>query len=165
MDKFMKFEVQPNRIPVEAYWDQQDARLLAIETEYAKAEGKGSDLNGEEQKGTGTEGGPGSAAAFNAIKESEIEDDFRKQKEEFEGKTLETYFVTTDYEIKKQDVVKFEEGEETLLGVHVPYFYYMGRRPETDEEEEEDETQTEAKNSMIILRKPMKDFVGLENVE
>ena len=61
--------------------------------------------------------------------------------------------------------MKFEDGEETLLGVHVPYFYYMGRKPEVDEDEEEDENASEAKNAMIILRKPMKDFVGLENVE
>ena len=116
----------------------------------------------EEVKGDGV---IGSAATFNAVKESEIEDDFKKSKDVFEGKTLETYFVTTDYEIKRQDTVKFEDGEETLLGVHVPYFYYMGRRPETDEEEEEDDQNNEAKNAMIILRKPMKDFVGLENVE
>ena len=36
MDKFMECKVNPDRIPVEAYWDQQDPRLLAVETEYAK---------------------------------------------------------------------------------------------------------------------------------
>ena len=76
--------------------------------------------------------------------------------------------MTTDYSIKRQDVIKFDEGEETLLGIQVPYFYYMGRKP-IDEDEDYDNAQTpvqgEAKNSMIILRKPMKDFVGLENVE
>jgi intraflagellar transport protein 140 len=35
--------------------------------------------------------------------------------------------VTTDYKIKRQDTVKFEEGDETLLGMHVPFFYFMGR--------------------------------------
>lgn len=72
--------------------------------------------------------------------------------------------MTTDYGIKRQDVIKFEEGEETLLGVQVPYFYFMGRQPGL----EDDDTETPAgdqKNAMIILRKPMKDFVGLENVE
>ena len=42
MDNFMQFEVSPNRIPVEAFWDQQDARLLAVETEYAKLTGDNS---------------------------------------------------------------------------------------------------------------------------
>ena len=120
----------------------------------------------EEKKKEETKGAK--ADAFAAIKESEIEDDFRVKKEEFQGKTLETFFVTTDYGIKRQDVIKFDEGEETLLGVQVPYFYYMGRKPvEEDDGESEAPTQKEGepKNAMIILRKPMKDFVGLENVE
>ena len=86
------------------------------------------------------------------------------KKEEFQGKTLETFFVTTDYGIKRQDVIKFEEGEETLLGVQVPYFYFMGRQPGMDGDDV-DAPQEDAKSAMIILRKPMKDFVGLENVE
>lgn len=65
-------------------------------------------------------------------------------------------------------MIKFDEGEETLLGVQVPYFYYMGRKP-VEEDDGEDVPVTpangEPKNAMIILRKPMKDFVGLENVE
>lgn len=52
--------------------------------------------------------------------------------------------MTTDYGIKRQDVVKFEEGEETLLGVSVPYLYYMGRRADTDEDEDEEEQQDNA---------------------
>ena len=75
--------------------------------------------------------------------------------------------MTTDYGIKRQDVIKFDEGEETLLGVQVPYFYYMGRKPVEEDDEDAPATTApgEPKNAMIILRKPMKDFVGLENVE
>ena len=48
----------------------------------------------------------------------------------------------------------------------MPYFYYMGRKPVEEEDEDAPAATTgEAKKSMIILRKPMKDFVGLENVE
>ena len=61
------------------------------------------------------------------INADEMENDFKKKEEEFTGKTLETFFVTTDYKVKRQDVVKFEEGDETLLGLHVPFFYFMGR--------------------------------------
>jgi len=47
----------------------------------------------------------------------------------------------------------------------VPFFYFMGRKIEEEDESHSDEEQEENKNSaMIILRKPMKDFVGLENV-
>lgn len=93
------------------------------------------------------------------------EDDFKKKKvEEFTGKTLETFFVTTDYGCKRQDIVKFENGEETLLGLSVPYLYFMGFKV-ADEEVEEEKEQKPGDSATIILRKPMKDFVGLENVE
>lgn len=36
--------------------------------------------------------------------------------------------MTTDYKVKRQDVVRFEDGDETLLGVNVPFFYFMGRQ-------------------------------------
>ena len=64
-------------------------------------------------------------------------------------------------------MVKFEEGEETLLGVQVPYFYFMGRQPTEDDEDGDAfaNQPNDQKNAMIILRKPMKDFVGLENVD
>jgi hypothetical protein len=60
----------------------------------------------------------------------EINEDFGnfKKEDQFTGKTVETYFVTTDYGIKKQDSVKFETTDETLLGIQVPFFYYMGRK-------------------------------------
>jgi len=44
----------------------------------------------------------------------------------------------------------------------------MGRKVESEEEEQNDQNQDPAKPSgsnMIILRKPMKDFVGLESVD
>lgn len=47
MDKFMEYPVSASRIPVEAYWDQQDPRLLAVETEYFKNEPKGGETVGE----------------------------------------------------------------------------------------------------------------------
>jgi hypothetical protein len=43
--------------------------------------------------------------------------------------------VTTDYKVKRQDIVKFEEGDETLLGLHVPFFYFMGRQIDENEDE------------------------------
>lgn len=51
-----------------------------------------------------------------------------------------------------------------MLGVQVPFFYFMGRKIE-DEDEEIEDTDDKGSSSMIILRKPMKDFVGLENVQ
>lgn len=73
--------------------------------------------------------------------------------------------MTSDYGVKRQDTIKFEQSDETLLGVQVPHFYYMGRRIEDEDEEEETKTQDASASNMIIVRKSMKDFVGLETVE
>ena len=120
MDNFMEMEISRNRVPAECFWDQSDPRLLAIETEYIK------DLNAASGNASpGKE--PGEVAVADDAANHGENNDFKKKEEEFAGKTLETYFVTTDYKIKRQDIVKFEEGDETLLGLHVPFFYFMGR--------------------------------------
>jgi len=122
----MEMEVGTNRVPTECFWDQSDPRLLCVETEYIKDISK-----------NGFEGGPDVAnqEIIGGINADEIENDFKKKEEEFTGKTLETFFVTTDYKVKRQDTVKFEEGDETLLGLHVPFFYFMGRQIEENEDE------------------------------
>lgn len=56
-----------------------------------------------------------------------------------------------------------------MLGVHVPFFFYMGRKQtanaDEEEEEEEQQQQNEDESNLLIIRKSMKDFVGLETVE
>ena len=42
-------------------------------------------------------------------------------------------------------MIKFEDGDETLLGVSVPYFYFMGRQ--IDDNDDDD-------TSGIVTRKP-----------
>lgn len=55
-----------------------------------------------------------------------------------------------------------------MLGVQVPFFYFMGRKieehEESDSEEQEKKEEEKVASNMIILRKSMKDFVGLETV-
>jgi len=46
----------------------------------------------------------------------------------------------------------------------VPFFYFMGRKIEDEDEEDEQKEEEKGSANMIILRKPMKDFSGLENV-
>ena len=160
MDNFMEFQVANNRVPLEAFWDQHDKRLLAIETEYVKDLGKGTTLDQ-----TATEGQikPG----LDSIKLEEIDNDFKnnqKKEDEFQGKSIETFFVTSDFKVKKQSVINFEEGDETMLGVQVPFFYFMGRKIEDEDDEDDEKEDDKGSSNMIILRKPMKDFSGLENV-
>ena len=51
-----------------------------------------------------------------------------------------------------------------MLGVQVPFFYFMGRKIEDEDEDGEEKEEEKGSSNMIILRKPMKDFSGLENV-
>lgn len=98
MDKFLECKVAPNRVPIEAFWDQQDPRLLAIETEYAMTE--------DSAMGGGAEfmsNGGSPVKNLNERTVEEINEDFGniKKEDSFTGKTCETYFVTTDYGVKK----------------------------------------------------------------
>ena len=74
MDNFMEFQVQNNRVPLEAFWDQHDKRLLAIETEYVKDLGtKGSTLDQTMMEGQMKPG-------LDSIKMEEIDNDFKLKK-------------------------------------------------------------------------------------
>jgi hypothetical protein len=85
MDKFIDQKVNPNRLPVEIFWDLSDPRLLAVETEYAKQETP-QDLN----------------EAVADVKPGHSDEEVKKKiVEEFTDKTLETFFVTTDYGCKR----------------------------------------------------------------
>ena len=93
----MDHAVSKNRVPLEAFWDQGDKRLLAVETEFIKDLGKGSTLENTLGDGQIPKG-------LDNIKLEEIENDFKKQKvseDEFQGKTIETYFVTSDFKVKR----------------------------------------------------------------
>lgn len=46
----------------------------------------------------------------------------------------------------------------------MPFFYFMGRKIEDEDEDDEEKEEEKGSSNMIILRKPMKDFSGLENV-
>lgn len=136
MDKFLEQKVAPNRVPIECFWDQHDARLLAIETEFAMTE-DANNLNDTNALGNSPVKG------LNERTVAEIDADFEqfKKEDQFTGKTCETYFVTSDYGIKKQDSVKFDTCEETVLGIQVPFFYYMGRKMTERNDDDSDEDQ------------------------
>jgi intraflagellar transport protein 140 len=144
MDTFMDCEVEADRVPSEASWDQNDSRLLCLETEYMKMS---EDAPEEEFEG-----------------DQEFEEE--KKNIVFTGKTIEKYFVTGDYGIKKQDSMSLEEGEETLLGSNIPYLYFLGhRKVKKDDDDNIEEEKTKTEGQFVILRKAMKDFSGLESVD
>jgi len=143
MDTFMDSEVETDRVPSEAFWDQNDSRLLCLETEYMKMseDSPEEDFEGDQE--------------MEEVKKNDI----------FTGKTIEKYFVTGDYGIKKQDSINFEEGEETLLGSNIPYLYFLGHRKIKNDDSDNEEEEKKSAGSFVILRKAMKDFAGLESVE
>ena len=74
----MEFQASNNRVPIEAFWDQQDPRLLAVETEYVKDLGsKGTTLD-QTITGDQTNGKPG----LENIKLEEIDNDFKNKSKE-----------------------------------------------------------------------------------
>ena len=87
MDKFLEFKCSPSRMPIEAYWDQTDPRLLAVETEYSK------------QASSSGEGTPG--AGGKTVQEIDVKDFDKKDEDIYTGKSVETFFVTTDYGVKR----------------------------------------------------------------
>lgn len=98
MDNFMGMEVSPNRVPIECFWDQSDPRLLAVETEYVK------DLVSATPALPTTAATPtgGAGAKVDDHKDDkDHSDDAKKKDDDFAGKTLETFFVTTDYKVKR----------------------------------------------------------------
>ena len=51
--------------------------------------------------------------------------------------------------------------------MQVPFTYFMGRKIDDEEDDISDdgkENENDNQSNMIILRKSMKDFIGLENV-
>ena len=142
MDTFMNYELENDRVSLEAFWDQQDSRLLCIETEYMK-------MSEDNEEGD----------------EGDEEGESKKKVEPLTGKTVEKYFVTGDYGIKKQDGINFEEGEETLLGSNVPYLFFLGHKKSKKEDEDEIIEEENKGGSFVILRKTMKDFASLESVD
>lgn len=78
----MEYQCAVNRVPIEAFWDQVDHRLLAVETEYVKDLGnKGSTLD---QTHDESKIKPG----LESIKLEEIDNDFKNKKveDDFQGK-------------------------------------------------------------------------------
>jgi hypothetical protein len=92
MDSFMEMEVSKNRVPTECFWDQSDPRLLAVETEFVKDLNKGAS---EAEANT-----PASLPEQDVATGGES-DITRKKEDDYQGKTLETFFVTTDYKVKR----------------------------------------------------------------
>ena len=74
MDNFMEFQSAAGRVPLEAFWDQNDKRLLAIETEYVKDLGKGTTL--DDPVIAGASKTPG----LDNIQLDEIDNDFKNKK-------------------------------------------------------------------------------------
>jgi intraflagellar transport protein 140 len=148
MDTFLCHEISKNRMPVEACWDQKDPRLLVVETDYIQDLAK--DSSSEEHL----------SSELDPVVGEESKD---KTNDEEHEKTIVTLFVTSENGIKQHLSMGLEEGEEAILGVNVPHYFFLGNSLSAEEEKEKDKDKKE--RSLSIVRKPMRDFEGLENID
>uniref|UniRef100_A0A183C9R0 Amidase domain-containing protein n=1 Tax=Globodera pallida TaxID=36090 RepID=A0A183C9R0_GLOPA len=69
-----------------------------------------------------------------------------------------TMFVTAEHGIQMHDLHKKPQKADSLLFVSVPHLYFL----RNIEVEEEDDPQTELRISRLILRRTMREFVGID---
>lgn len=82
------------------------------------------------------------------------EEDAENKPEEHLNEAV-TLFVASDLGILKQDAVKLENGLCAILGISVPYIYFVGK----------DVGKDNLSGIGKAIRKTMRDFTGLENCE
>jgi len=66
-----------------------------------------------------------------------------------------TLFVTAEYGVNKQDSVVIEDEINAILGISVPHIYFIGK----------DSEQENLSGVAKIVKRSMRDFVGLENCD
>lgn len=93
-----------SRSPEEVHWDLTDKRFFGVLTEYVK---------------------PAIASKQNLDSDNLIA-------EEFKGKELLTFFVSSEHGIKEQDSYKLDADTEGLLGINVPHLEYIVRTTNDD---------------------------------
>ena len=142
---FLIHEISKQRIPREVVWDQSDPRLFVVELEWGSENNRERDALGEGELEGGLIPPPATSQDRN------------------EGqKVISTMFVTSENGIKEHSIAPLEGGEEGILGLSVPHYYFLGQSAPPEGEEEREE---EAPTTLTITRKPMRDFENLESID
>uniref|UniRef100_A0A673VBY5 Intraflagellar transport protein 140 homolog n=1 Tax=Suricata suricatta TaxID=37032 RepID=A0A673VBY5_SURSU len=121
-------------VPVSHFWDQSDPRLFVCE---AVQEAPGAPLPPRDRK-PAAEDSPGPTADVLVL----------------------SFFVTEEHGVLLQDCFPRPPAYQTLLGIHVPYYYFTNKPGEASGEEQGDpECHC---GPRVVGKRPLRDFVGLE---
>ncbi len=118
-DKILEYEVSKHRIPVYCAWDQNDPRLLGVETEFV-LESKDEEGNLEQEAVPHESGGEPETG------KAEGEKPAAPEPEDKAFKVLHTFFVTSENGIKSHAKIEYESADYALLGINVPLYYICG---------------------------------------
>uniref|UniRef100_G1LNJ6 Intraflagellar transport protein 140 homolog n=1 Tax=Ailuropoda melanoleuca TaxID=9646 RepID=G1LNJ6_AILME len=120
-------------IPVNHFWDQSEPRLFVCE---AVREVPGAQLQPGDKKPP-TEDSPGPTADVLIL----------------------SFFVTEEHGFLLQDSFPRPPAYQNLLGIEVPYYYFMRKPGEADGEDQV------GSGCPCVGRRPLRDFVGLEDCD
>lgn len=174
---------ESGRIPVSAFWDSKEPKLMSCETRLSSnapsassaAESKlpssssasSSPSKASEQtgKGRGPASEGGVAEPKSSVESSALRVNFNAISSTSPVEIM-TMFVDADHGIRMQDVFPLEKPLEVLIGLSVPRLYFVQK----DANEDDDEGRGGAKGTggssgNSLMSTVMRDFVGLEDVD
>jgi len=159
LDRVFSFNFGPNYYPIRADWDRSEAKLLAVETKKFELQTKEKDEAAAAKKG---------AAAAAAKDEEKKDDDDGDEADKanagggLAGAEVTTLFATSDYGVLMQDSFAISASSEGLLALDVPHILFMARPGDGDYDDASERSGGAAMPH--VKKRPMRDFVGLENV-
>ncbi len=121
LDKLEPRDFGPTYYPVEHAWDMAEPRLLAVEAHRIKLERTGSG----NKRSSGKHG--------SMLEESDNEykgDDSGELRSSLPEVEVTMLFATSDYGVLMQDSFAITKGNDSLMGVEVPYVYVMSQATE-----------------------------------
>lgn len=105
LDAIVFHDVGPKRIPTAHFWDNEEKKLLAVQTE------KVNTVKAEHELSVKTGGGSSGASALAVLDDVPVE--------------VTTFFATPEDGIIVQDVVPIEHPLHALLGFQVPHLHFI----------------------------------------
>ncbi|XP_073915300.1 intraflagellar transport protein 140 homolog isoform X2 [Castor canadensis] len=126
-----------NYIPVNHFWDQSEPRLFACE---AMQEATGAQLQAADKQPHG-------------------EDSTRHT----EDVLILSFFTSEEHGFLLHDSFPRPPAYQSLLGMEVPHYYFTKKPGEAEREERVDSGQPDI--PQMVAKKPLRDFVGLEDCD
>ncbi|XP_069503073.1 intraflagellar transport protein 140 homolog isoform X2 [Ambystoma mexicanum] len=130
-----------HRIPISHFWDQSEPRLIVCEAQLA-------DTDTREQK--------------NASRQAKEKS--QKSTESMVDVWIMSFFSTQEHGLLLQDSFPRLASHQALLGIEVPHYYLIKKSGEKDKDVQA-EAGTASWIPQMVAKRPMRDFVGLEDCD